>query len=48
MLVALNLFGVFEVTLSGGAMTKASELTAGGRPLGAGRGPGCIATPQPP
>ena len=27
-LVALNLFGVFEVTLGGGAMTKASELSS--------------------
>jgi thiol:disulfide interchange protein len=27
-LVALNLFGVFEITLGGGAMTAASELTA--------------------
>ena len=34
-LVALNLFGVFEITLSGGAMTAATELTAKKGPAGA-------------
>jgi len=35
MLVALNLFGVFEVTLGGGAMTKANELASREGYLGA-------------
>ncbi len=34
-LVALNLFGLFEVTLGGGAMTAASELTRKEGPTGA-------------
>jgi len=34
-LVALNLFGVFEITLSSGAMTAATELTAKKGPAGA-------------